>query len=1314
MRNVSILLVWWCLYMVTGCQEQQPPVNRIQANALDKNIFRDSEWYALKTVIDTPYSSDATMVGEAGALQKIQWEIQEKYLIARRTYQHIRQSEDDSVAGEGANQNPLVAMYGIESHFDIRREYNSTTGEELNVVVENTTDRVWYDRAYMRVDWSKNLISEEEFPLTSATYGVALEPVNYYVQEHDHPFAPKFERDENGRIYYIDIVNKYFATPGTVYVEGLGEVPSCWLRVRAHRDCQPGEITVRSSFLRVDPERDYQPMIYDYDRMERFGYFLTVRDGYDPDYGTTLLRRFRFANRHNLWKQSHRRDRDGELVACSDDGQCGGGGSVCDLARTAARAQDVAACTIPYREREVRPIAYHLTRDFPDDLVGDARSMADSWNQAFVRTVGSLRYLECRDEGGAEDECATEREREDAQRIFVLCHNPVADGDHEACGPEGTSPEIGDIRYNLISWIGDPHEVSYLGYGPSFADPETGEIISAAANVYGAAMEMRTARARDILALINDDLPEGALTSNYAFGNWIARFVQGSSSRASEFESDNHVVAVDGRHAARINRSMDFGWARDLLQLDERPADVPSPEQLLPRLDAAHDRLLGEMDGLKPADRMEASLSRLRGTDIERMLINDDLLLAAGYEPGTPLSDPVVEAASPLGGMSTQGFRALNRLRREITGRANGCLLQGDFVDDGLLGLVREINRAASEGDGTVEWYGVTYRVADDSGNIDYALVKEMLRHPIFHSVMIHEAGHTLGLRHNFAASYDSLNYGPRYWELRDDGNMQPRAWDPMTQEEIDGRIREHQYASVMDYGHNSVVTDAAGIGHYDRAAIKMGYGDLVEVFTEVPSRNRVEAARLYARQLARIVAVDTNWLRLNTLRLIPYTDVPALMGGVEALEAREDVPFGSLVDGTHPDPAYAMGVLTSTADGRPAVPYRYCGDEFADEEPGCMRYDAGGDEYESLMSIMDSYWNYYIFDNFMHQTIGFDPYNVPNELYDRYFFKLQAANTYYTYLRAIFYQMGADEAFFERPDGFGAYTAAVGAAYQLLSKVVATPDRGCHLPYEIWGGETALLYAGSYEDCASLEGAEIDAFDGRDLSTTIAMGPDNSFWYFTRAGFFYDKMMALEALTTPGVYVRGADIDADTRSFQINFYSTFRQPLFDLLRGIIGEDWSGYAPRWSDGELLFPDQQEQVERSLQGTLVDPNVNFSVQLNAMVYGMLGAPAGFDQSFVDKARLFVRGGAESVELELPEDAAMIEFVDKDSGLVYLAPSYPDEEGRETGIAARMLLHARELEDLGEGILLHYWMDNLNIMRRLTWLLGFGSDISLTYN
>ncbi len=37
-------------------------------------------------------------------------------------------------------------MFPIKAHFDIKRDYNAATGEQTNVIVENTTDRPWYDR----------------------------------------------------------------------------------------------------------------------------------------------------------------------------------------------------------------------------------------------------------------------------------------------------------------------------------------------------------------------------------------------------------------------------------------------------------------------------------------------------------------------------------------------------------------------------------------------------------------------------------------------------------------------------------------------------------------------------------------------------------------------------------------------------------------------------------------------------------------------------------------------------------------------------------------------------------------------------------------------------------------------------------------------------------------------------------------------------------------------------------------------------------------------------------------------------------------
>jgi hypothetical protein len=155
-----------------------------------------------------------------------------------------------------------------------------------------------------------------------------------------------------------------------------------------------------------------------------------------------------------------------------------------------------------------------------------------------------------------------------------------------------------------------------------------------------------------------------------------------------------------------------------------------------------------------------------------------------------------------------------------------------------------------------------------------------------------------------------------------------------------------------------------------------------------------------------------------------------------------------------------------------------------------------------------------------------------------------------------------------------------------------------------------------------------------------------------------------------------------------------------------VANDFSSYAPRWHNNQLTFPGAADHIAREMEGTMIDPNVSFSILMYGMVYGMSMIPSNFDQSFVDKARLFVRGGAEGVELDLPDGVELVEFLDEDSGLTYVAPSYPDEEGRETGVAAAMLNYAQLLKDTGHTTRLHLWMDHLNVMRRLIWILGFG--------
>ena len=157
---------------------------------------------------------------------------------------------------------------------------------------------------------------------------------------------------------------------------------------------------------------------------------------------------------------------------------------------------------------------------------------------------------------------------------------------------------------------------------------------------------------------------------------------------------------------------------------------------------------------------------------------------------------------------------------------------------------------------------------------------------------------------------------------------------------------------------------------------------------------------------------------------------------------------------------------------------------------------------------------------------------------------------------------------------------------------------------------------------------------------------------------------------------------------------------------GVLSADWAAIGPRFGTGdELLYPDPLEIEAGDMPGTPIDPNAGFTIGLYAAAFSMAMLPQHYTQQFVNEARISVLGGAEGVDVEPPE--YRVEFYDDWSGLTYVAASYPDEDGRETGLGARMLLHAQALADNEEWDELAFFVDSIDNVRALTWEYGFGS-------
>jgi hypothetical protein len=413
------------LGVMSSCAEQQPAINRVQAYALPKSLFT-GEWFFNQTVIDVPATKTVTFEGETTfmATHRIRWDIQESFLYARAAYEQVQGGKDGQSQDTGEYKGQIVGAWRITGHFDVRRSYNPTTGEEINVLEENASDQKWYDRKYMRVDWSQNVATDYNFLLDWDTFApVKRDQVSYYDWNSSDPrFKPIF--DETGG--YIDFTSAMAVAPATQEVNWGTPItiPTCFLYSGQDATCQTEIVKIRNSFLRRDPNRDYQPKLHKGVKDEWFGYFVTERWNWDSTLGITYPAKNQFLQKHGIFANYHSAD------ACSNDKECQAKSpeSICDkyikfhkndvgtdsdfdglpdsfeLAKGLnAKSADSDGdgipdgrddangngipdledawkwdqqnleyrCTLPLAEREPRPVAYYDTGRFPRSIVCD-------------------------------------------------------------------------------------------------------------------------------------------------------------------------------------------------------------------------------------------------------------------------------------------------------------------------------------------------------------------------------------------------------------------------------------------------------------------------------------------------------------------------------------------------------------------------------------------------------------------------------------------------------------------------------------------------------------------------------------------------------------------------------------------------------------------------------------------------------------------------------------------------------------------------------------------------------------------------------
>jgi len=867
----------------TGCAQEREPIDRVQPNVLEKSFFLgpdihdsadDPEFYTRAYSAGSSYNQPTFWYGTGSGVDRVRFEITEDLLIARKAYQIGRGRDDKGVPGGEAN-GTVVAAYRILSHFDIRNSYNPVTGEELNIREENVSDRPWYEREFIRVDWSTNEVANPMYldELFSKWFGEPkITPMRYYVTDPTSEDAPLLDKEDG----YLEVTNRYLVEPGNMHFS-WGSMPSCMvygmLTGTNVNDCNMQSADIRLSFWKVDPDHDFEPFINTHaaeDVVNSFGSVggsIYVQWGapisdYDPAYGFTDEGYHIPMHVLNIWEKSHwdmacnsnvDENNDGTADQCA--GYEGSKGSRCDTF--------MGECTIPYRDREVKTLGWFVNKEMPlvyqDPLDengnpverGAVEDIVYAWDQMFIASVAHARATECRRTGdGDRAQCeeqffAPEKEMVtygnwlidvpvDRKPVFALCHNPVRHYDNpEACGEVGEETRTGDLRkFMLIDW---PYATNspFGGVTDLHTDPTTGEGIgNTSLTVH---IEARASRILDTLLVAMGDMT----LEEYMSGATSDRYAKVMSGPApteplSEEEMQKRVDAIN------TFKMMESGTTQTAVSKDR----VTALEQAIKaKADLKADEDLRAMQAM----RSDQLLAPLRGTGLEGALTDSTWLKHAGLDPSAQLSDSNLELASPLRTMDATKIQLMRREMEERFARAGACFT--DFMDASTFGQVASAPLA--------NYFLNKYGHLSKAERIE--AMKHELRIEAFKGVMIHEMGHALGMRHEFASSWDAMNYQPQYWQLRTnegqstancqgkprdtsdpnaDSCMGPRYLDPMTLDE-QGRGTEPRpeisyfgNSSTMEY-HDERFSESVGLGTWDYHMTKAIYGRVLETYDD-------------------------------------------------------------------------------------------------------------------------------------------------------------------------------------------------------------------------------------------------------------------------------------------------------------------------------------------------------------------------------------------------------------------------------------------------------------------------------------------------
>jgi hypothetical protein len=897
---------------------------------------------------------------------------------------------------------------------------------------------------------------------------------------------------------------------------------------------------------------------------------------------------------------------------------------VVDLVTAAARRETVNDEVVPF-----------------DGTIASVRARVDAANDAIENLQGN--GLGQNGESFTALQALETQALHDLERICTALEYYTADDlSMGRKAPEGITrfryQRLGDTRYSMLNLVVGDFQSGWLGLGPPYADPITGETISATANIAVAMMDRSAARAAQFVQAMNGESTELDLIYGYDLAAYNDRKLLENSKLVTRRASDEARARVADAFEARAGR----------------------------------DEVMREVN----PGRAERKLQKLVGTEIEqKLLTSHDVALLGGIDPKEAstvgLSESVLNSSSMI---RNPELRNLGRVREEKAVRMGLRAMDPPEMIDSLL-----IGQA------------IAYK------DMSYAERFKKLREDIYVAVQLHEVGHNTGLFHNFAASTDALNYGQSFWEVQllpediDDaisalaGRGDERSLNRVdrlnycldvlaraSQAGADGdeqfpagtgdgiadfeggglttqqclRQSEGMYSSIMDY-HGNWNADFNGLGPYDFAATKFAYGQLLEVFPEENLADDLEPGEMEER------------LFYNDWR-----DIPNLFAGASPEER---------VQKMHDRTYVKMDWNTSSTKFQPLgneVPYRFGYGAYP--EPQVRVFDFGPDTRTNASFQLTRYYEHYFFTHFARNRLwDFDAVNgalgTDAGIMDDFTEKAQWF-FYYKTTDPKFAGTYAEEDFLA--------TSVIGLNH--FAHILAEPNSGqmttlpnfnlfnltnqrpserstapldIALPWTNVGACTTLLI-NETDDIGTTMAAPKAGY----TTGTVPLGEGRPFFvgftddyvdFFIRyVGHYWTKLYAMIYMSQNFAWFPRVDGDNDYRQFDVGWYRIFPEEVTKIFSSLVMQDDVALGGFLDDqGNYIRPDLID-----LEGDNVDttgmpkvlPQIAFNLNYYAYLLGNIYLDSPYDDTvnFGKSMRIAVDGGQDDIAAYDAAEAADI--------------------------------------------------------------------------